>query len=90
MLRNPISVAIDNREGARYLYVADSQVDAEQTGGTPGAVLRFLITDSGDVQPNEVLRIPNRTPVGVSLDARGTIPADSTANGTGASARIRR
>lgn len=89
MLRNPISVAIDNREGARYFYVADSQA-VPMGGTTPGAVLRFLITDSGDVQPNQVLRIPNRTPVGVSLDARGTIPADSTANGTGASARIRR
>ncbi len=88
-LVNPVSVAIDNREGARYFYVADSQA-VPMGGTTPGAVLRFLITDSGDVQPNQVLRIPNRTPVGVSLDARGTIPADSTANGTGASARIRR
>ncbi len=88
-LVNPVSVAVDNREGARYFYVADSQ--AAPTGGTTlGAVFRFLITDSGDVQPNQVLRIPNRTPVGVSLDARGTIPADSTANGNGASARIRR
>ncbi len=84
LLTNPVSVAIDTRDGAQYLYVADSN------SGTSGSVLRFLITDEGNVQPDDVLQIANRTPVGVSLDARGTIPADSTANGTGASARIRR
>ncbi len=78
-LANPVSVAIDTRDGARYLYVADSQA-VSSTGPGAGAVLRFLITDEGDVEPNGELRIPNRTPIGVSLDARGTIPADSTIN----------
>lgn len=90
LLVNPVSAAIDTREGAKYLYVADSQAAAATEGGTSGAVFRFLINDEGDVAPQNELRIPNRTPVSISLDARGTIPADSTANGNGASARLRR
>lgn len=67
LLENPISIAIDTREGASYLYVADRGEKA---------VLRFQITDEGNVAPNAELRIPNRTPMGISLDARGVVGAD--------------
>lgn len=60
-LRQPVDVAIDAREGGRYIYVAD-----------PGAkkVLRFNITDDGDVAPDNELSVGN-TPQSVYLDARG-------------------
>lgn len=82
-LRNPVSIAIDDRERGKYLYVADTEAG---NNGTSGAVLRFLITNEGNVAPDGVLEIAGRTPVGLSLDARGTIPEsennESTQAGT--------
>lgn len=67
LLQTPRDVEIDIRENAIYLYVAD-----------PGdrSVLRFRIDDEGNVAPNARLVIEGRTPVGISLDARGTIPVE--------------
>ncbi|MCL7988121.1 hypothetical protein M8998_09255 [Sphingobacterium sp. lm-10] len=86
-LTNAVSIAIDNRERGKYMYVADSG-----SGTVGGVVLRFLITNEGNVEPDGVLTIPNRVPVSISLDARGTIPVDTIAtNGSsGGSARIGR
>lgn len=60
-LRQPVDVAIDTREGGRYIYVAD-----------PGAkkVLRFNVNDEGNVAPEQTLSVGN-TPQSVFLDSRG-------------------
>lgn len=78
-LGSPSSVSIDKREGAQYIYVANASVDIS---GAVSGVLRFNIDDEGGVAPNKVLRIAGRTPVGVSLDARGTIPEDGGGSDT--------
>lgn len=60
-LVKPLDVAIDNRDGAKYLYVAD---------GDKKTVSRFLLTDKDNIKPNKT-RLYNLTPVALSLDARG-------------------
>lgn len=66
LLKTPRAVEIDKRENASYLYVADSE---------DKSVLRFRIDAEGNVEPNARLEIlgGTRTPMGISLDARGTI-----------------
>lgn len=66
LLRIPRDVEIDTRENARYLYVADEG---------DRSVLRFMIDDEGNVAPDARFfeEFQNRTPVGISLDARGTL-----------------
>jgi hypothetical protein len=60
-LKQPIDVAIDTRDGGKYIYVAD-----------PGAksVFRYLISDEGDVAPNASLDFNGKTPESISLDTR--------------------
>jgi hypothetical protein len=65
-LKKPLDVAIDNRDGAKYLYVADSETKS---------VSRFLITDKDNVEPNEKKQF-TLTPVALSLDARGPSEID--------------
>lgn len=61
-LQQPVDIAIDTRKGAKYIYVADAIAKR---------VFRFMIDDSGVVNtPNQEINLFNRTPVGVSLDAR--------------------
>lgn len=60
-LVRPLDVAIDNRDGAKYLYVADADSKI---------VSRFLINDTGNVEPNKIKQY-TLTPVALSLDARG-------------------
>lgn len=68
LLKNPVDIEIDGREHAKYIYVADR---------TERSVLRFLITDQGNVAPDGNMKITTgsltHTPVGISLDARGTL-----------------
>ena len=68
-LKMPVDVALDTRATAQYLYVADRS----------GKVLRFKLSDNGNVAPNKSLeRIVNKglanerklIPVGLALDAR--------------------
>lgn len=61
MLKQPMDIAIDPREDGKYLYVADIETKR---------VLRFLISDQGNVAPTGVLNFNNRTPMSLSLDAR--------------------
>lgn len=61
LLRQPVDVAIDTREGGRYIYVADAGAKK---------VLRFKISDEGDVAPDNELSVGN-TPQSVFLDSRG-------------------
>lgn len=71
LLQNPVDVEIDGRDGAQYIYVADR---------LEKAVLRFRITDEGNIAPSGRLQIVSgsliHTPVGISLDARGTLVED--------------
>lgn len=60
-LKRPLDVAIDNRDGAEYIYVADADTKT---------VSRFLNTDDGNVKPN-ITKEFRLTPVALSLDARG-------------------
>jgi len=60
-LQQPMDVAIDPREGGEYIYVADSGAKR---------VLRYLITDEGNIAPNDELNLKNRSPESLSLDAR--------------------
>lgn len=60
-LEKPLDVAIDNRDGGKYLYVADADTKI---------VSRFLITDKDNVEPNNK-KLFTLTPVALSLDARG-------------------
>lgn len=63
-LRLPLDIAIDTREEGKYLYVADAGSKR---------VLRFNITDSGQVTPNASVGLFGRTPVSLSLDARSGV-----------------
>jgi len=65
-LKRPLDVAIDNRDGAKYLYVADADTKI---------VSRFLITDKDNVEPNKKKQY-TLTPVALSLDARGPSEID--------------
>ncbi|SFB95406.1 hypothetical protein SAMN05421747_102298 [Parapedobacter composti] len=70
-LSGPIDVAIDPRpraDGQRIIYVADA---AER----PGKVLRFKLSDSGNVAPEAEVTFsaPNRRPFSIFLDARGQV-----------------
>jgi len=69
-LISPIDVAIDPREGKRYLYVADA--------GGNGKIARFNLDDNGNVTPNAVVEgfARNRIPAGIFLDARGRTNSD--------------
>lgn len=61
-LHQPVSVALDTRATAVYLYVADQ---------ASKKVSRFLISDNGNVAPTKTVVAPNnRTPISISLDAR--------------------
>ncbi|GGH05034.1 hypothetical protein FAZ19_05190 [Sphingobacterium alkalisoli] len=68
LLQQPLDVALDTREGeddALFIYVADA-------GPVSRNVLRFKLSDTGNVEPDEVLEILNRqTPQSISLDSRG-------------------
>ncbi|GHE23394.1 YncE family protein [Sphingobacterium griseoflavum] len=67
LLTKPVDVAIDPRATGRYLYVADKSKK----------VLRFLITDNGNVSPNQVILTDTLgTPVALALDSRddSTLP----------------
>jgi hypothetical protein len=60
-LGQPMDVAIDPRAGGEYIYVADPVAKR---------VFRYLITDEGNVAPNNELNLKNRSPESLSLDAR--------------------
>lgn len=64
LLKEPVDVAIDPRSTADYIYVADRS----------GKVLRFKLSDSGNVIPSKVVEIERNKrkliPAGLSLDAR--------------------
>lgn len=67
LLQEPTDVAIDMREGAQYFYVADQQAMS---------IFRFDIGGQGNIAPEKVLRTSPRTPVGLSLDARGPVSVE--------------
>lgn len=60
-LRQPLDVAIDTREGGRYIYVADVKAKS---------ILRFKVEDNGNVAPDNELSVGN-TPQSIFLDSRG-------------------
>jgi hypothetical protein len=62
-LMGPVDVSLDDREGAGNLYVADKRAKS---------VLRFKISDQGNVQPQSVVSFP-LSPEAVYIDARGQI-----------------
>lgn len=62
-LMGPIDVAVDHRDGAHLIYVADK---------TAKAVLMFNLSDTGNVAP-AARRSFNIAPESVFLDARGVI-----------------
>lgn len=69
LLHQPIDVALDTREGeddALFIYVADA-------GAQTRSILRFKLSDNGNVEPDQVLEILNnrQTPQSISLDSRG-------------------
>lgn len=61
LLQEPMDVAIDSKEGGKYFFVAD-----------PAArrVFRFLISDTGNVAPDDQLSFEDRRPRSISLDSR--------------------
>jgi len=59
-LHQPVDVAVDRRASGQYLYVADRGAKK---------VLRFKLSDDGDVVPDKSLTT-DLTPVGLSLDSR--------------------
>jgi len=62
-LQQPLDVAIDSREGGKYIYVADAKAKK---------VFRFNITDNGDVAPDDELTVGSAyTPQSIFLDSRG-------------------
>lgn len=60
-LQQPVDVAIDTREGGKYIYVADARAKL---------VFRFNVSDNGDVAPDNELSVGN-TPYSIFLDSRG-------------------
>ncbi|MCI0921710.1 hypothetical protein [Sphingobacterium rhinopitheci] len=60
-LKQPLDVAIDTRVDGKFIYVADPIAKL---------VFRFLITDEGDVTPNQQINLFGRSPVSLSLDSR--------------------
>lgn len=66
-LINPIDIAIDDRDNAHLLYVADRMRKA---------VLRFDLQASGNTAPQTVTEFPIR-PESVFLDARGVVSTNS-------------
>lgn len=60
-LHQPVDVALDTREGGKYLYVADRAAKK---------VLRFNIADKGNVAPDKVIDTKGQSPVGLALDSR--------------------
>lgn len=67
-LIQPIDVTIDDREGAMLLYVANRAA----TGSNNHSILRFSLSDNGNVSPQTSLALP-RTPAGIHIDARGVL-----------------
>ncbi|WP_164108821.1 MULTISPECIES: hypothetical protein [Sphingobacterium] len=62
LLQEPIDVAIDTKEDGKYFFVADP---------VARRVFRFLISDTGNVAPNDEITIENnRRPRSISLDSR--------------------
>ncbi|SMG22298.1 hypothetical protein [Sphingobacterium psychroaquaticum] len=62
LLREPTSVAIDNRSTGQYIYVADRWTKM---------IMRFKISDSGDVEPDKSVSTEAQgRPVGLALDTR--------------------
>ncbi len=59
-ISQPIDVAIDDREGKMFLYVADR---------SKKSILRFKLTDRGNIAPGAVVKT-TLTPVSIYLDAR--------------------
>ncbi|TJZ61277.1 hypothetical protein FAZ15_08745 [Sphingobacterium olei] len=69
LLQQPLDVALDTREGeddALFIYVADAGPETRN-------ILRFKLSDNGNVEPDQVLEILNtrQTPQSISLDSRG-------------------
>lgn len=72
-LTGPMDVAIDPRPGRRTIFVAD--YDAQVSGGQRGRILRFQLSDDGNVAPEASLSLDTlgnaRRPFGIFLDVRG-------------------
>lgn len=62
-LKQPLDVAIDTRNEGKFIYVADPIAKV---------VFRFLITDQGNVTPNQQINLFGRSPVSISLDSRSS------------------
>lgn len=60
MLQQPVDIAIDGKEDAKYFFVADPKAKR---------VFRFLKTDEGNVKPQE-LSLEDKSPQSISLDSR--------------------
>lgn len=75
-LTGPMDVAIDPRprrkDDERTIFVADYD---SQSDGLPGRILRFKLSDKGNVAPDEVTSLDTlnnaRRPFGLFLDVRG-------------------
>jgi len=75
-LTGPMDVAIDPRprqkDGERTIFVADYD---SQSDGLPGRILRFKLSDKGNVAPDAVTSLDTlnnaRRPFGLFLDVRG-------------------
>ncbi|KGE15979.1 hypothetical protein [Sphingobacterium deserti] len=66
-LTQPVDVAIDARSSGQFIYVADRK----------NKILRFRLTDNGDVTPDRIFDTTDYgTPVGLALDSRddSTLP----------------
>jgi len=72
-LSGPMDVAIDPRQGRRTIFVAD--YDAQVSGGQQGRILRFRLSDDGNVAPEASVSLDTlgnaRQPFGLFLDVRG-------------------
>ncbi len=72
-LTGPMDVAIDPRQGRRTIFVAD--YDTQVSGGQRGRILRFRLSDDGNVAPEASISLDTlgnaRRPFGIFLDVRG-------------------
>lgn len=72
-LTGPMDVAIDPRQDRRTIFVAD--YDTQVSGGQPGRILRFRLSDDGNVAPEASVSLDTlnnaRRPFGLFLDVRG-------------------
>jgi len=72
-LTGPLDVAVDPRRDRRTIFVAD--YDAQVPGGQRGRILRFRLSDDGNVAPHASISLDTlgnaRRPFGLFLDVRG-------------------